>query len=274
MESGPVMALDAILSLPLLNEVELSTSLLSLATLNILARLPYLESFSILAEVEMDDEEVYNLDVMSLSNAFPSLTTFSSETISFHFIVSFLEAYKPLKLHTLNVVSTTTETYETYRALFDAVVFAAPDIDDIHTESQKWNDNNAVEDSSLFPFFPTTRLCLWNITSLQLIRPPPLKLDVGSMRTLLTNLPFLVTLELDERTGPPILPLSALSELAPLCPVMKSLTLYLDTKELLMPTPPNWTFRCLEFMGVGISPLQSSAQNVATFLSAVLPLTC
>ncbi|KAL4258660.1 hypothetical protein AB1N83_011260 [Pleurotus pulmonarius] len=275
LEYGPPLALDTIFSsLPLLNEVQISTSLLSLATLNTLARLPHLGSFSMIADFEWDDEELPKLDVMLLSNAFPSLTVFSSQTISFHLIASFLEAYRPRELRSLNVVSCTTETHDTCRSLFDAVVSTAPDVDDIHMESQPWSDNDPMPDSSLFPFFPTAPQRCLNITSLELLHPPPLKLDVENMKALLASLPSLVTLELSESTGPPTLPLSALSELAPLCPVMRFLSLYLNTKIPPVSTSPKQKFRCLEVLNIGRSPLQSSARNVATSFSMVLPHTC
>lgn len=255
----------ALSSLLLLKELVLSSPLLSLSTINTLAHLPYLESFTIIS---------YNMEstlpTMPLSDAFSSLRNFASETIGFRSIVSFLEAYEPRKLHTLYVYSTSTESHATYQSIFAAVTSTCPDIKDIHLQSQLVADIEPIAD----PLLSTIPYHLLDLTSLKLIYPPPLKLDAGCMKALLAALPSLHTLKLLETTGPPTLPLSALSELAPLCPVMRFLTLYLDTKHVSSSTPPNAIFPCLEVLDVQSSPLESSARDVATFLGSVLPLTC
>lgn len=122
-------------------------------------------------------------------------------------------------------------------------------------------------------FLSPTHRCS-SLVSLHLGHSPRLRLTIETMRGLLTGLPSLETLKLDECHAPPTLPLSALSELAPLCPRMKSLTLYMDTIRLSTSAPPKRRFRCLEVLSVGCSPLKSSAINVAKFLAAILPDTC
>ncbi|KAF9491221.1 hypothetical protein BDN71DRAFT_1510587 [Pleurotus eryngii] len=257
----------ALSSLLLLKELVLSSRLLSLLMINTLAHLPYLESFTIMS-YNMDEESI--LPAMPLSDAFPSLRTFASDTIGFRSIVSFLEAYEPRELHTLYVHSASTESHATYQSIFAAVASACPSIKDIHLQSRLVADIECIAD----PLLSTIPFHLLDLTSLKLISPPPLKLDVGCMKALLAALPSLHTLKLLETTGPPTLPLSALSELAPLCPAMRFLTLYLDTKHVSASAPPNTMFSCLEVLDVQSSPLESAARDVATFLGSVLPLAC
>ncbi|KAF4564953.1 hypothetical protein EYR40_011126 [Pleurotus pulmonarius] len=265
----PSVALDAVFSsLPLLKKVKLSTSALPLAALNTLARLPHLESLSIVADID-DDNEGFDLPIMPLPDAFPSLTAFSSEKISFCLIVSFLEAYRPRALRSLSVVSPNHESYESYCSLCDTVVSTAPNMDKIYMYCREHLCEAGTFSIPLFPSAPHRRL---NITSLELPIPPPL--DVGGLRTLLTSLPSLVTLELGNRAGPPTIPLSALSELAPLCPAMRHLTMHLDTKALPASAPPHQTFQRLQVLNIGRSPLQSLARDVAAFLGAVLRPMC
>ncbi|KAF7425940.1 hypothetical protein PC9H_008302 [Pleurotus ostreatus] len=256
-------ALSSLLSL---KELDLSSPLLSLSTINTLAHLPYLETFTI---SDMDGEES-TLPAMPLSDAFPSLGTFASDAAGFRSIASFLEAYEPRKLHTLYVYSASTESRATYQSLVAAIASACPDIKDLHLLSKLVADIEPIAD----PLLSTISYHLTALTSLKLNSPPPLKLDVGCMKALLTALPSLHTLKLLEKIGPPTLPLSALSELAPLCPVMRFLALYLDTKHVSASAPPNAIFPCLEVLNVQSSPLESSARDVATFLGSVLPLTC
>ncbi|KAL4258659.1 F-box domain-containing protein [Pleurotus pulmonarius] len=264
---------DATLSsLPLLNEVKLSTSLLCLATMNTLAHLPHLESFTI-TTINMIDGE-FTLPVMPLPEAFPSLRTFSSETVGFCSIVTFLETYKPRELRTLDVYSISTESYATYQSLFAAVTSTCPEVKNIRLQLLLVIDIEAIVVPSPPPLLSIIPFHLLDLTTLELICPPPLNLDVGCMKALLAALPSLVTLELSESTGPPTLPLSALSELAPLCPVMRSLSLSLDTKHIAGSAPPDAIFPCLEVLDVLSSPLESPARNVAMFLGSILPPKC
>ncbi|KAG9221509.1 hypothetical protein CCMSSC00406_0009498 [Pleurotus cornucopiae] len=255
-------------SLPLLNEVELSTSLLCPATLSTLAHLPHLESFAI---ATIDDEES-TLRVMPLSDAFLSLRTFSSDSVGFRSIVSFLEAYEPRELRTLVVYSTNAETHAAYQSLFAVVASACPNT--IMQSLLVIDFEPSIVDPSSTPLLLTIPYHLLDLTLLVLSCPPPLNLDVGCMKALLAALPSLHTLELIDEAGAPTLPLSALSELAPLCPVMRFLTLYLDTRHIAASAPPDTIFPCLEVLDVLTSPLESSARNVAIFLGSILPPKC
>ena len=56
---------------------------------------------------------------------------------------------------------------------------------------------------------------------------------------------------------------------------MRFLTLYVDTKHVSASAPPGGAiFPCLEVLDVLLSPLESSARNVAMFLGSVLPQAC
>ncbi|KAF4564930.1 hypothetical protein EYR40_011104 [Pleurotus pulmonarius] len=262
---------EALSSLLLLQEISISSTLLSLSTVNTLAHLPHLEIFTIIAD---DIDEEWTLPAMPLPDAFPSLTTFSSETVGFRCIASFLEAYEPRELRTLHVHSVSTESHTTYHSVFAAVASACPNIKDICLQILIAGH---IEVSHQFstPLLSVIPCHILDLTSLELGSPPPLKLDVDCMKTLLTALPSLHTLKLVETTGPPTLPLSALSELAPLCPGMRFLTLYVDTKHVSASAPPDGAiFPCLEVLDVLLSPLESPARNVAMFLGSVLPLAC
>ncbi|KAF7425937.1 hypothetical protein PC9H_008299 [Pleurotus ostreatus] len=108
---------------------------------------------------------------------------------------------------------------------------------------------------------------------------PRLGLNVELMKVLLASLPSLEILNLNENLGPATLPISALSELAPLCPRMKLLTLYTNTERfsiLSVATPPDTPhkFSCLKVLDVGVSPLKSPALDVGSFLGMILPKEC
>lgn len=258
----------ALSSLLLLNDIDLSPTLLCLSTINTIAHLPHLEYFRITV---IDPGEESTLPAVPLP-AFPSLTSFTSETIGFCDVVSFLEAYEPRRLQILNVHSASTESYATYQSFFSAVASACPDIKGIYLKSSLAGDNESISQHSSIPLLIPYHL--WDLTSLELITPPPLKLDVDSMKTLLTALPSLRVLTLADEAGAPTLPLSALAELAPLCPAMISLALCLSTRNIAASAPSNTIFPRLKVLNLLSSPLESSAQDVATFLASVLPPTC
>ncbi|KAF9491217.1 hypothetical protein BDN71DRAFT_96290 [Pleurotus eryngii] len=262
---------DTILSsLPLLHEVKLSTSLLCPATLSTLAHLPHLESFTI---TTIDADEESTLPVMPLPDAFLSLTAFTG-MVEFRSIASFLEAYEPRELRTLDVYSTNVESHATYQSLFAVVASACPKIMNISLQGPLVFDTEPIVYPSSTPLLSTVPYHLLDLTSLELFGAPPLNLDVGCMKALLAALPSLHTLKLTDDAGASTLPLSALSELAPLCPAMRFLTLYLNTKHISPSSLPNAIFPCLEVLDVLSSPLESSAWNVAMYLGSVLPQTC
>lgn len=211
-----------------------------------------------------------------MADSFQSLATFSAYEIKFDDVVSFLRAYKPRNLRALHLSTFGgKEPHTAYRRLIAAVTSACLLIEDINTSVLPLTRDAYLEPAELssHPFLPLTRRP-FNITSLTMRFPPPLNLCIELMKDLLTNLPLLLTLELEESTGPATLPLVALAEFAPLCPRMEHLMLYMDTTLPPFWAPPTARFRCLRALDVGCSPLRSQPVDVAAFLRMVLPETC
>lgn len=263
--------LDLVLStLPRLRKLYISSSQLVASTLDVISSLLRLEEFRV------DSADVENRIIHAptlLPDSFPSLLRFSTTAYRFDTIVSLLKRYKPCKLRSLEVHSNYKESSRAHRSLTEAIAVYCPAIQEIRLGSRLQLEHELGLDQPSFPLGPLNYYHR-SITSLELKYPPPLHLDLVSMMSLLSRLPSLVTLKLIEDTMSPTLPLSALFELAPLCPHMKALTLCVDTALLPTSTSPTARFRCLDVLNVGTSPLKTSALDVVKFLCAILPETC
>ncbi|KAF4587092.1 hypothetical protein EYR40_011113 [Pleurotus pulmonarius] len=261
---------EVFLGLPQLETLTLSVPLLPASTTDALARLPSLET------LRLDGPHMQFGSGLPMDDGFQSLATFSAYEIKFDDVVSFLKAYKPRNLRALHLSTFgAKEPHGAYCRLIAAVTSSCPLIEDISTVVLPLTRDSYLEPAELssHPFLPLTRRP-FSIKSLTMRFPPPLNLSVELMKDLLTNLPLLVTLELEESRGPPTLPLVALAEFAPLCPHMEHLALYTDTTLPPFSAPPAARFRYLRILDLGRSPLRSAPADVAAFLRVVLPETC
>ncbi|KAF9491222.1 hypothetical protein BDN71DRAFT_1498161 [Pleurotus eryngii] len=219
--------LDAVLEmLPRLKELSITPTLLTVSTLDILAHLPALESWTVYGD-PASLETIPNFAVLPSTDAFPSLNTFTSGSLKFSTIISLLKAKKPRNLRRLNVGAPHEVSRNQCYRLIATITSTCPSIEKIHLKGHyrlPWTDDDP--DQPMIPAFlsPTHRCS--SLISLHLRYSPRLCLTIETMRGLLLGLPSLETLKLDECHAPPTLPLSALSELAPLCPHLKLLTLY------------------------------------------------
>ncbi|KAF4564942.1 hypothetical protein EYR36_002885 [Pleurotus pulmonarius] len=272
--------LDMLLvALPRLKTLSISPSLLDASTIRILARLLHLETLDVTGPSE---ENGLNFSANSSANAFPSLVTFATNALRFDDIASLFEANEFSRLRTLDVRTCCKESHTACRRLMEAITSVCLNIQSITVEGRTLQDTYQWIDDDpepLLSFFLSTTHRFPSLTSLELSRAPRLSLNVSIMKALLGSLPSLEILNLNESLGPPTLSISALSELSPLCPCMKLLTLYINTERfsiLSVVTPPNIPskFSCLEVLDVGISPLKSPPLDVGFLLDMILPKAC
>ncbi|KAF9491215.1 hypothetical protein BDN71DRAFT_95842 [Pleurotus eryngii] len=265
---------DIILAaLPHLTEVSLPPAQFVTSTLNALARLPHLANLEV---THSHGPKPLDVTATSLADTFPTLTTFTIHALSLDDIASLIETSKPRKLRSLDVSPCRDESRKTWCRIIAVITSSCPAIQEIcirHIGRHSWNVSETDPDQSIFSLPSLPHPCM-TLTTLVFRHAPCLCLNAEIMRVLLSSLPSLETLDLSERIGPATLPLSALAELAPLCPHMKSLTLCVDTARLSISPPPETRFSCLKVFGVGISPLKSSALDVVSFLGVVLPKGC
>ncbi|KAF9492926.1 hypothetical protein BDN71DRAFT_1450891 [Pleurotus eryngii] len=260
-------------SLTRLQSLLVSPTILSASTLSAIARLPHLKSLMVSSDTTYEKLAV---TTAAPTESFPSLKTLSSyDMFSFRTVTDVLNSYRPRSLSDLDITSRHKENLSAYNLLVAAVTSVSPDIRSIRLRSkEQWDINDPGLDHSSAMLFLSIEYHCSNLTSLSLQNPPPLHLSVEIMTSLLNSLPYLDTLQFNESTGPPTLHLSALPILAPLCPLMKTLTLYMDTKRVSCSGPQDVHFGRLEVLNVGMSPLDSPAHDVAVFLSTVLPKAC
>ncbi|KAF4583652.1 hypothetical protein EYR38_002407 [Pleurotus pulmonarius] len=272
--------LDMLLvALPRLKTLSISPSLLDASTIRVLARLLHLETLDVTGPSE---ENGLNFSANSPANAFPSLVTFATNALRFDDIASLFEANEFSRLRTLDVRTCCKELHTACRRLMEAITSVCSNIQSITVEGRTLQDTYQWIDDDpepLLSFFLSTTHRFPSLTSLELNRAPRLSLNVSIMKALLGSLPSLEILNLNESLEPPTLSISALSELSPLCPRMKLLTLYINTERfsiLSVVTPPNIPskFSCLEVLDVGISPLKSPPLDVGFLLDMILPKAC
>ncbi|KAG9221505.1 hypothetical protein CCMSSC00406_0009494 [Pleurotus cornucopiae] len=201
----------ALAALSRLKELWISPSLLISSTLNVIAHLPRLEIWSVYGEHTGIGPDFIT---SPSADAFPSLTTFASVSLQFSSILSISKAANPRHLRKLDVDTCCKESPQAWYRLIATVTSICPTIQVINVHGV-WNNDGDPEQSPFSPFLSPTRYCS-SLTSLRLVPAPRLHPTVETMRGLLTCLPALETLELDESQEPPTLPLFALSELAPL----------------------------------------------------------
>ncbi|KAF7426475.1 hypothetical protein PC9H_008844 [Pleurotus ostreatus] len=274
LDTNTEFAIHSLLSsLTRLQILLVSPTLLSALTLNAIARLPHLKSLTVSSETTYKKLAV---PMAAPTESFPSLKTLSSyDMFSFGTVTDVLNAYRPRSLSDLDITSRHKENISAYSLLVAAVTSVSPNIRSIRLRSkEQWDINDPELDHSSAMLFLSIDYHCFNLTSLSLQNPPPLHLGIEIMTDLLKSLPYLKTLQFNESTGPPTLRLSALPILAPLCPLMKTLTLYMDTKGVSCSGPQGAHFVRLETLNVGMSPLDSPAHDVAVFLSTVLPKAC
>ncbi|KAF4583633.1 hypothetical protein EYR38_002388 [Pleurotus pulmonarius] len=259
----------ALSTLPRLKKLLISTSQITTSTFMILARLPLLETLVMMGP-ELRDVRL--ITPTSLADVFPSLSTFFCLPYRLDTITSFLRVYKPRKLRRLRSTSYMDPPLA-YRNLLETISLVCPSIQEINVDFFPLDEDDPDLNQPALPLpLSPTNPCP-KLTSLQLTYPPCLQITASMMSALLLQMPSLVTLRLTGRHGPPTFPLSALSDLVPLCQKLKSLTIYVDTSSLSFPASPT-CFPCLEVLNVDISPLNSSALGVASFLATILPPTC
>ncbi|KAF4583639.1 hypothetical protein EYR38_002394 [Pleurotus pulmonarius] len=263
----------ALAAIPQLRVIWVPPTLFVASTLNVLARLPHLE---VLDATRACRQTKLDLTASSLADTFPALTTLRTDALSFDDIATLLETTKPRHLCNLDVFACGLESKQTCLRLIATVASTCPEIEEINIRRSPSYFRGHVDvdlNQSTFSFLSPTHCCLY-LTSLVLKDTPCLCLNVETMKTLLSSFPSLETLELNERVEPTTLPLSALSELAELCPSMRFLSLCVDTERFSTSTPTTTRFDCLELLNVGISPLKSSAFHVASYLATILPDPC
>ncbi|KAF4591283.1 hypothetical protein EYR40_009886 [Pleurotus pulmonarius] len=199
------------------------------------------------------------LNLTTPSNTFSSLTNFLTEWNSFHDIISFLDVYNPPALRSLSVASHEAEVAEMFARLLEVTLSGRPYLEEISLSALRCN--TVISEPSVSADFFHVLHGGTNLTSLVLCDTPPLSLSIRTVCDLLKALPSLQKLRLLEYpTAPPTFPLSGLSELAPLCPRLEELALYMETSQV---------------QGVvGTSPLDSPALEVTAFLSSILPKWC
>lgn len=264
-------------ALPSLKKVVISTAFFTTSHVCALAHVQSLQSLTI---HETGDEDQPYLDTTELQfhNAFPSLTHFSSETHGFKDVASFLDACQPCALRSISVSSPEVEDHEAFSCLFDIASSVCLGLKEIFLESVNRKITTTPQSSLLKESFRMLSGCL-DLSSLTLHNAPPSLLNIETISDLLKGLPSLHTLSLSEYSGTePILPLACLSKLAPLCPWMVKLGLYMDTLSVPDARSPHQNdsqcFKRLNHLNVGRSPLKSPALRVTAFLSSILPVGC
>ncbi|KAF4591278.1 hypothetical protein EYR40_009881 [Pleurotus pulmonarius] len=272
--SDPDLGVEILLpALPHLKNVVLPSCFLP-SCLRPLAHLPALET------VILDSIHRQTLDIEGLRfhDAFPSLTRLAITWYSFKEVAALLHTCTPNSLRKLSVSSSKMEHISAFSHLFDVACSVCPDLQTISLDG-KWRKNSATPQQAAPDDFFRILHRRPNLTSLILSDTPPLFLDIKTLSDLLIGLPLLRVLCLGEFPAhSPTLPLSSLSKLAPLCPHMEHLELYMDTRSVpdTTSTGPNDTecFKRLKSLNVGASPLGSPAIEVTSFLSSILPEGC
>ncbi|KAF4586588.1 hypothetical protein EYR40_010600 [Pleurotus pulmonarius] len=267
-------AINSLLSsLTRLETLFVSPAILSTMTFSAIARLPHLKSLMVSSDATTEKLVV---TTAAPRGSFPSLKTLSSyDMFSFQTVTDVLKAYRPNGLSDLDITSRHKQSISAYSSLIATVTSVSPNIRSISLRSkEQWRSDDPELDQSSGVLFLSIEYHCSNLTCLSLHNPPPLHLSVEIMIDLLNSLPSLHTLQFNESTGPPNLHLSALPILAPLCPLMKILTLYMDTKQISPSCPQDVRFARLETLNVGMSPLDSPVRDVAIFCSMVLPKAC
>ncbi|KAL4261195.1 F-box domain-containing protein [Pleurotus pulmonarius] len=217
------------------------------------------------------------LNLTTPSNTFSSLTNFLTEWNSFHDIISFLDVYNPPALRSLSVASHEAEVAEMFARLLEVTLSGRPYLEEISLSALRCN--TVISEPSVSADFFHVLHGGTNLTSLVLCDTPPLSLSIRTVCDLLKALPSLQKLRLLEYpTAPPTFPLSGLSELAPLCPRLEELALYMETSQVQGVSVPHRNasecFQRLRCLSVGTSPLDSPALEVTAFLSSILPKWC
>lgn len=275
-DAPPELGLDTVIGcLPRLRKLFTSSSLLTPSLLHALSLLPSLKSLHVKFPLSVDIRPT-NVAVPSFArgDGFPALSTLELESYSFEIITPILELYRLDHLVNLSVDSFARESEEEYVNVFSIVSTYCPILQSLELESLPQATKQPINPTSFFQ--PLCRCS--SLTALTLRNPVPLCLGTNTLIVIVTSLPFLHTLCLEEQsTVPPTLPLSSLVELAPICPRLKKLTLYMDT----FLCPPCTTgehlfepFKSLEILNVGTSPFRSSMKAVTAIFIRILPRGC
>lgn len=220
------------------------------------------------------------LNIITPSNTFSessSLTKFLAEWNSFQDVISFLNANNASALRSLSVSSHEAEDSDMFVRLLGVALSNCPYLEDIALSALRCN--TVIAEPIVQEGFFHVLHGGANLTSLVLCDTPPLSLNVETVSDLLKALPSLQKLRLLEYpTAPPTFPLSGLSQVAPLCPQMEELALYMESSWVPEVSVPcrnaSECFKRLRCLNVGPSSLNSSVLEVASFLSSILPTGC
>ncbi|KAF9490980.1 hypothetical protein BDN71DRAFT_1592567 [Pleurotus eryngii] len=275
-DAPPELGLDTVIgSLSRLRKLSTSSSLLTPSLLHALSLLPCLESLRVKFPMSVDIRPTkVAVPSFARDDGFPALKSLELESYSFEVVAPILELYRLDHLVHLSVDSFAREPVGEYVNIFSIASTYCPRLQSLELESLPQATKQPI-DPTIF-FQPLCRCS--SLTALTLSNPVPLCLDTKTLIAIVTSLPFLHTLCLEEQsTVPPTLPLSSLVELAPRCPRLERLTLYMDT----FLCPPCTTeehhfepFKALKILSVGTSPFRSSLKAVTAFLIGVLPRHC
>ncbi|KAF4576972.1 hypothetical protein EYR36_004956 [Pleurotus pulmonarius] len=242
-------------------------------TLHSLSRLPRLESLSVFQLNSELQEDATPYPAPSSGTGFSSLTSLRL-THSLTYATSLLEGYEFIQLRSFTISSGTQETIQSLVNILEAVAVNCLKLACLVVQSAGFEEMQPQ--GSTLAVLQSLARCL-SLTELQL-QDFPLNLDTNFVSSIMTALPALRTLVLrpdPAAVGPPTLPISALSEFTSICPQMTNLSLYMDTTLVDTPiTGGNKPFLRLEDLDVGDSPANSSAGELAAFLSGVLPEGC
>lgn len=120
---------------------------------------------------------------------------------------------------------------------------------------------------------PITKLC--HLTTFKLECEFVVSMKNDQLCQLLSQCPSLVNVDLNQEPmllSPTELTIDVLPLLARACPLLKDIGLYVEPN--VDPTAPLFTFANLEYINLGISPLQNRRHVVAKLLAQVLPGDC